>query len=99
MNVRVCNKTRHNRGREEVHSASCLAMKISLEAEMTSVAAESRIILGSFLEIEGQVRQTDLKELWTRCPREPISMVCCGGSRVLKRGVRIQCAKSGKIFA
>jgi len=42
---------------------------------MTLVAAESRITLASFLEIEGKVKQRDLKELWTQCPREPISMV------------------------
>ena len=76
MNVSVCNKTSHNRGQEEVHSASCLALKISLEAEMTLVAAESRITLAPFLEIEGQVRQRDLPELWTQCPREP---QWCGG--------------------
>ena len=75
MNVRVCKKTSHNRGQEEVHSAPCLALKISSEAEMTLVAAESRIALASFLEIEGQARQRDPKELWTQCPREPISMV------------------------
>jgi len=63
MNVRVCNKTSHNRGQEEVHSASCLALKIRSEAEMTLVAAESRITLASFLEIEGQARQIDLKEV------------------------------------
>jgi len=51
MNVRVCNKTSHNRGQEEVHSASCLALKISLEAEMTLVAAESRITLASFWRV------------------------------------------------
>ena len=33
MNVMDCNKTSHNRGREEVHSASCLALKISSESE------------------------------------------------------------------